>query len=291
MKILTLLTALALTLFAVPMTARGEALPDISYTIINGEAVITGCSGETESLSIPGYIEGRPVTSVRDNAFYACTSLKRIKLPETVTVMGHHCFYGCTSLEEAVLPSSLKKIGMGCFYGCTSLTEIAIPDTLELLPDSCFRNCTSLKKVFIPQSVTKVEKFCFCGCDSLRYVSFSGRTKAIGIGAFYMCGALDTVYIPPSVEEIGIEALGFAAEEKRTGLTIIGSKDSAAADYSSENGIVFSEAPDSVAVFDPADSMNAPVKLPKPLAAAGGILFMLSTAAAIVKGLRQRREK
>lgn len=292
MKKLLILPVFLLMLWLFPSISTSSAeAGKYTYTVIGQEVTVTGFTGEPEILDIPPYIEDLPVTSVRDNAFYRCTSLRCISLPATVKTMGHHCFYGCTALTDAALPKRLESIGMGCLEGCTSLKSITLPETLETLPDSCFRQCTSLSEMMIPQSITEIEKFCFCGCRSLDYISLSGKLRTIGIGAFYQCDRLDTAYIPPSVEDIGAEALGFTTGGIRTGITIIGAADSAAEDYADENGLSFSASPEAVQTFEPADSENAPVKLPPALAASGGLLFLLSALIALKQYIHERNSR
>lgn len=288
-RIFLLPIVLILLRFAVPLNARADEAEDFTYTVIGQEVTVTGFKGEPECIEIPADIGGLPVTEVRDNAFYCCTSLRRITLPDSVKTMGHHCFYGCSALEEAVLPRELNSVGMGCFEGCVSLKTLTLPDGLAVLPDSCFRRCSSLTDLVLPQSITEVEKFCFCGCSSLRYISLGGRLKSIGTGTFYQCESLDTVYIPPSVTDIGAEAFGYTTGGKTTGITIIGEEGSAAEDYADENGAVFSASPETVQAFDPAHSENAPVKLPPALAATGGLLFLLAAVIAVKQYFREKK--
>jgi len=290
MKRMILLPLVVLFLrFAMPLTVCGDEAAEFTYTVIGQEVTVTGFSGEPETLDIPAYVGGLPVTEVRDNAFYCCTSLRRISLPDTVKTMGHHCFYGCSSLEEAVLPRNLNVMGMGCFEGCISLNKLTLPDGISVLPDSCFRQCSSLTDIVLPQSIAEVEKFCFCGCKSLDYISLGGRLRSIGMGAFYQCESLDTVYIPPSVTDIGAEAFGYTTGGETTGINIIGESGSAAENYAEDNGAVFSASPETVQAFDPAHSENAPVKLPPALAAAGGLLFVLASLIAVKQYLCEKK--
>ena len=80
------------------------------------------------------------ITSIGDEAFYQCKSLKNITLPPSVTSIGKGAFWVCRSLETIILPSSVTSIGNGVFSCCENLQRINIPaGTLEkfkkLLPD------------------------------------------------------------------------------------------------------------------------------------------------------------
>lgn len=253
-----------------PYTSHAES-GDFTYTIINGEATVIGFTGEPETLEIPSVIEGCPVTEIRDNAFFSCTSLRSITFPDTLRVMGHHCFYACTSLERIELPLSLEEIGMGCFCGCVTLKEVHISEKLDVLPDSCFRSCTSLESIIIPQNIAVIEKFCFSGCTNLENVSLSGRLEQIGSYSFYMCNSLRELYIPPSVTAFGTEAVGFIPAADGTspsssdGFTIYGERESHAQEYAKCNNIAFSDSAAATGAMafirDAASSANPAVKL------------------------------
>ena len=72
------------------------------------------------------------ITSIGDEAFYQCKSLKNITLPPSVTSIGKGAFWVCRSLETIILPSSVTSIGNGVFSCCENLQQINIPaGTLE----------------------------------------------------------------------------------------------------------------------------------------------------------------
>lgn len=57
------------------------------------------------------------MTSIPDNFFRDCTSLKYVKIPEGITTIGANAFRGCTSLQVIDLPSTLTSIGLNAFGG------------------------------------------------------------------------------------------------------------------------------------------------------------------------------
>lgn len=265
-------------------TAHAQEHSDFTYTIINGEATVTGFTGEPSFIEIPETLEGFPVTQIRDNAFFSCSSLKQISLPPTIREIGHHTFYACTALESIVLPDNLKEIGMGAFKGCTSLSAVNIPDTLTILPEACFSSCISLTETVIPDGVAVIDDFCFSGCSLLSYVSIGNTVSTIGQQAFYMCPSLESLYIPPSVKLIESYAAGFPdkarSNESTARFTVLGSDDSAAKAYAEENGFAFSASADSVQIKGNIIK-KVPHWLVPALIGAGGVFFALSCFIAV----------
>ena len=253
MKKLIMLAAAALTLTGGGDSAEKAHGSSYDYTIIDGEVTIVGFTGEPVYIDIPDFIEGCPVTEVRDNAFYNCHSLKWVKLPDTVEKIGHHSFYACYELESVILPDGLEEIGMGCFCGCGALSYVELPETLKVLPDSCFRACTSLTAVELPESLETMDKFCFAGCTELKRLDTSDSLVTIGERAFYMCRGMEKIYIPPSVKTIGAEALGWDCDgnlmKKQTELVILGETGTEAERYARDNDLTFMAEEPSAAAF------------------------------------------
>lgn len=215
------------------------------FSVMNGEATVTGFTGEPISICIPDFFSCYPVTELRDNAFCNCNTLKEITISQNVRKIGHHCFYACSHLEKAELPSELSEIGEGCFCGCDRLAEIELPHTLMALPESCFRACLSLEELTLPSGLESIGELCFSDCESLSRVTVGENVASIGSGAFFMCGKLKSIYIPPNCEKIGAQALGYDCNgielTKNEKLLILGMKNTAAQRYACENGFAFSE--------------------------------------------------
>ncbi len=146
------------------------------------------------------------IISIGKNAFYECTKLKSITIPNGVTSIGQDAFSRCTSLENISLPNGVISIGQEAFSDCSSLTSISIPKGVTSIESSTFRECRSLANVTIPDGVTSINGSAFQLCSSLTKVTIPEGTTSIGGKAFYGCSSLASVFIPETITSIGQEA-------------------------------------------------------------------------------------
>lgn len=101
------------------------------------------------------------ITSIGNYAFYACSSLTSITLPNSVTSIGSSAFDGCSSLTSITIGSGVTDIGSLAFKGCSSLTSITIPDSVTSIGSSAFKICNSLTSITIGSGVTSIGKQAF----------------------------------------------------------------------------------------------------------------------------------
>jgi len=131
------------------------------------------------------------VTSISDEAFWNCSDLRYIRIPDTVTAIGMYVFRGCTSLTSVSLPPSLTTIGYRVFMGCTSLTSVSLPSSLTTIYGSAFENCTSLTRMTLPSSITAIHSTVFEGCTSLVSVTLAPSIPSIGMASTSSTTTLD----------------------------------------------------------------------------------------------------
>lgn len=108
----------------------------ISYNILSESyktCEVNDCSA-TGKISIPNTIDYNgtvyTVTSIREWAFYDCSNLTAIEIPNSVTSIGDWAFGDCSRLTSIEIPESVDSIGENAFCGCSRITSIKIPDSV-----------------------------------------------------------------------------------------------------------------------------------------------------------------
>lgn len=156
------------------------------------------------SCSSLEYIElPEALNMIRDNAFNGCTELKSIVIPEGVTSISGNAFSDCSSLSEIDLPDSVTYVGVGVFSGCSSLTSINLPEGISSIEANTFLNCSSLASITVPGSVTEIKESAFEGCAALKSIDLAGNITSIRDDAFNGCSSLKSVTLPDKLEYIG----------------------------------------------------------------------------------------
>ena len=127
------------------------------YNDANMTATVTGhklSSDVIGCINIPEKViyKGKyyTVNQIGKNAFFYCSSLTSVLIPNTVTTIGVQAFNKCTSLKSVTISKCLNSIGWRAFCGCKSLTSIVLPNSLMTIEDEAFSGCSSLQSIFIP---------------------------------------------------------------------------------------------------------------------------------------------
>ncbi len=153
-----------------------------------------------------------PVTSIGYHAFFDCSGLTSLTIPNSVTSIGDYAFWGCSGLTSVTIPNSVTSIGSSAFSGCSGLTSVKVESDnpkydsrnncnaiIETSSNTIIFGCMNTT---IPNSVTSIGEYAFSSCSGLTSVTIPNSVTSIGMEAFYGCRGLTSVTIPNPSDSI-----------------------------------------------------------------------------------------
>ena len=168
-------------------------------------------------LELPDEINGMEVTSILTR-LNKIDTLKEIKLPKSMKVIGSHLFEDCVNLEKVTLPDNITLINEKAFYNCSNLKTIEMPESVIQIEDLAFAECRSLKKIELPANVKRLGENVFQNCTGLEEIKINNKLTVIKDNTFIGCTSLREIEIPKNITKIKTNA--FKDCVSLTGVTI-----------------------------------------------------------------------
>ncbi|MDR0632851.1 MAG: leucine-rich repeat domain-containing protein [Holosporales bacterium] len=168
-----------------------------------GRRAFWQCS-ELSSVQIPQSVE-----EIKTDAFSCCDKLSHIifEAGSKLQTIGMEAFYSCKSLASIEIPPRVKTTGMRAFSGCEHLQDIVFAPESQLttIEAGAFCGCRSLDSIIIPSTVTTIGSWAFCDCSNLTGVIIGNNSSLSEIeeGAFEDCKNIREIKLPSSVQKIG----------------------------------------------------------------------------------------
>ncbi len=181
----------------------------LSYSVNfeKGYVVVTGIGTCTDStVKIPSHQQGLPVLEIDSYAFYQNNTIKKVIIPETITIIGYRAFRE-SKLEEIIIPDTVKELGGQAFYNCYYLTNVSIPSTLEKLGTNVFGMCKNANFSYYNDAKylgnTENPYLILVGSISKsQTVRVHEKTKFISYNAYIYDKTLTTIYLPETLVSI-----------------------------------------------------------------------------------------
>lgn len=157
--------------------AEADAEPDSNGIALYNSATSGSCGDNvtwsydanscTLTISGSGDMEDYDATYDRDDETYYNptypwpSSVAKLVVKDGVTRLGSFAFYKCTSLVEVSLPESIGAFGSYCFAECSQLISLTIPSKVTVIPQGFCSGCKKITAINIPSDVTHINKNAF----------------------------------------------------------------------------------------------------------------------------------
>ena len=157
-----------------------------------GNAAFNGCTA-LEKVLWNGKSE---LKTIKDYAFFKCTSLNNFEMPNSTLSIGNSAFRYNESLTDIHLSTSLNYIDEYAFGEC-GFSHITLPESLANIQAGAFINNEHLQEITLPERLQGLGSAAFENNSALESVTFHTalETMTIGNNAFNLCPVLSKVFI------------------------------------------------------------------------------------------------
>ena len=246
-KMLAVLSALCMIGGAVPMlpvqeTAVISASAEDSAELFNYSKNIKRISDEepAESISIsgvkdisvteitiPAEIDGLPVTRISSHAFFRCSKLASVTIPESVIMIDRTAFSGTPWLKAKQEENPLVVVNGILIDASTCAEDVMIPDTVKSISNGAFEG-SAVTSVTLPDNITDVSGSTFSG-SALASVKVSENNPAFTSedGILFSKDKTELIFYPPKSERTeytipdGVKCIQSSAFENCLNLTSV----------------------------------------------------------------------
>ena len=215
----------------------------LTSVTLNSNAIVSQSYSSSSNIkSVFGgqvleYILGDEITCIGNYAFFNCSSLTSVTIPNSVTSIGIAAFNGCSSLTSVIIPESVTSIGQGgTFQKCTALKSVqwnakkctidkndnngyyppflylsnisifSFGEDVETIPACLCYGLSGIKEINLPNNVTSIGNYAFYDCEKLMTINIPNNVPEIENHTFFGCSSLSEISIPNSVTSIGNSA-------------------------------------------------------------------------------------
>ena len=237
-----------------------SSLKSITFPFVGNKAGITskdtyqypfgyifGTSSYSGGVATKQYYYGSSTSTTTYDTYFIPSSLK------TITITGgnilYGAFYNCSELMNVTIPDSATSIGYSAFSYCSGLTSITIPDNVTSIGYSAFRGCSRLEKIIVTENnarycnkgnclIDKITQTLIRGCKN-SIIPADGSVISIDNYAFSDCIGLASIEIPDSITSIGLGAFNGCSSLNSITLPFIGESKTASNGYNQVFGYIF----------------------------------------------------
>lgn len=238
------------TLILPQTDANGNQITTVSSSFANLKGVTKLVIPSGYTTIEPGAFRGTTIesvdmsssdiTEIPEYAFFQCSSLTTVVLPEGLEILGKQSFYG-VSVSSINLPSTLKVVESGSLWN-TSLSYLYISASVELIDEQAIRS-NKLLKIEVDDNNpyyyddNNETLLSYSGNLMLGVVNYSDTTYEIPEGVVELfnyslsfSGNLEKIIIPASLNTLGTNVFpssitSFEINENNSNFLFINGKD------------------------------------------------------------------
>lgn len=174
------------------------------------------------------FAQGSNLKSIGSYAFYKCTNLKSISIPQTVESIGDDVFTYCSSLSTYTdngsnyLGNNDNKF-MVLYKANKNATSFTFNPNTKFIHSSAFAKETNkttpaIQQIVIPSQIQSIGSYAFKDCSNLNDLTIENGVERVGRNAFMNCSELSEITIPETVNQIG--SMAFVGCQKLARLTV-----------------------------------------------------------------------
>jgi hypothetical protein len=132
------------------------------------------------------------VQNMRPYSFYGNTNIQNLTI-DWENDIPEYAFYGCSNIPSVEIPETAKNIGEYAFYGDSSLKSVTL-NNVGNIENSAFCNCSSLENICLSNTgYIGANAFENAASGLPATLTVSNSVTNIGDGAFYNCSALESI--------------------------------------------------------------------------------------------------
>ncbi|MFA7674194.1 MAG: leucine-rich repeat protein [Clostridia bacterium] len=231
-KLILLLTLIVMSGILAGCNNGNTASPtqnEFIYDIADSKVTITGYNGYSDTVTIPEYFENYPVTGIAAEVFKDHAELVDIRIPDTVSYIGHYAFKGTAWYDaldsdyeivgdavlvkysgadmRVIIPENIKHISACAFMGREDIVGIKLHEEITRIEDHSFSGCSKLSEVTDIEQVTYIGQSAFEGTNIYEFI-IPSEVNVIRERTFYNCHNLTQLYLHENIEIIEDDAFG-----------------------------------------------------------------------------------